>query len=79
MKKIVLNLIRLYQKTLSRDTGWLAYLYSEKTCRFHPTCSEYSYQAIERFGFIKGSSLGFKRIIKCHPWGKGGIDEVPKK
>jgi len=79
MKKIILKLIRLYQKTLSRDTGWLSPLFSERTCRFHPTCSEYSYQAIEKFGILKGGILGIKRILRCHPWNKGGIDCIPKK
>jgi len=79
MKKIVLSLIKIYQKTLSRDTGWLAFFYSERTCRFHPTCSEYSYQAIERFGLVKGGYLGLRRILKCHPWSEGGIDEIPDK
>ncbi len=79
MKKIILKLIRTYQKTLSRDTGWLSCLYSERTCRFHPTCSQYTYTAIERFGILKGGFLGFKRIIRCHPWSQGGIDEVHLK
>lgn len=79
MKKIILILIKLYQKTLSRDTGWLSYFYSERTCRFHPTCSQYTYEAIESFGIFKGGWLGLKRIIRCHPWSDGGIDPVPKE
>jgi putative membrane protein insertion efficiency factor len=77
MKKIVLNLIKLYQKTLSRDTGWLSYIHSERTCRFHPNCSQYTYEAIDKFGIIKGGWLGFKRIMRCHPWNKGGVDKIP--
>ena len=76
MKKIILKTIRWYQKYLSLDTGFLSYIYSERVCRYHPTCSEYSYQAIEKYGTIKGGWLGFKRIIRCHPWAKGGDDPV---
>lgn len=79
IKKIILFLIKIYQKTLSRDTGWLSYIYGERTCRFHPTCSQYTYEAIKRFGVVKGIYLGIRRILRCHPWGEGGFDSVPKK
>jgi len=79
MKKLLISLIRIYQKTLSRDTGWLSYVYSERTCRFHPTCSQYTIEAIQRFGSIKGCWLGLRRVLRCHPWNKGGIDPVPSK
>lgn len=79
MKHFLIFLIKLYQKTLSRDTGLLSYIYSERTCRFHPTCSQYTLEAIERFGSLKGSYLGFKRVIRCHPWNEGGIDEIPER
>ncbi|MBU2052319.1 membrane protein insertion efficiency factor YidD [Patescibacteria group bacterium] len=65
MTKIVLKLIRLYQK--------MPRAYS---CRFVPTCSEYSYQVIAKYGILRGSLLGIKRIFKCHPWSKGGVDNV---
>ncbi|MDP2837894.1 MAG: membrane protein insertion efficiency factor YidD, partial [Candidatus Moranbacteria bacterium] len=45
-------------------------------CRFHPTCSEYSYQAIERYGIFRGSVVGCKRIVRCHPWNDGGYDPL---
>jgi len=77
-KKISLLFIKAYQKTLSPDHGPLSVLYSERLCRFYPTCSEYSYQAIERFGFLKGWWLGIKRIIRCHPWNDGGYDPTPE-
>lgn len=71
MKKIILLLIKLYQKYISIFLG--------KNCRFYPTCSVYTYEAIEKFGIIKGIFLGIKRIIKCHPFHPGGYDPVPEK
>jgi len=66
LKKIILNLINFYQKFISPSLG--------ENCRFHPTCSQYFYDAIERYGLLKGFWLGLKRITKCHPWHPGGID-----
>lgn len=71
MKKIILLLIKLYQKYISIFLG--------KNCRFYPTCSAYTYEAIKKFGIIKGIFLGIKRIIKCHPFHPGGYDPVPEK
>lgn len=70
MKKILIKLINLYQ---------LMPLHSHSYCRFYPTCSEYMKQCIEKFGVLKGIKLGTKRILKCHPFGKSGIDLVPIK
>lgn len=79
MKKLLLSLIRLYQKTLSLDHGILGTILGEKWCRFYPSCSEYTYQAIDRFGIFRGVFLGLQRILRCHPWAKGGIDPIPEK
>ena len=77
MKKTVLVLIRLYQKSRFFRSPLLKWLFlSDAACRFKPTCSEYTYQAIERYGIIRGSLLGLKRIVKCHPWQQGGFDPV---
>jgi putative membrane protein insertion efficiency factor len=69
MKHLALTLIRLYQKTLSQALP--------PTCRFFPSCSEYSYQAIEKYGLLKGGWLAVKRIGRCHPFNPGGYDPVP--
>ena len=69
MKKFALALIRLYQVTLSPLLG--------RHCRFHPTCSNYAYQAIEKHGIFKGIPLALKRLLKCHPFHPGGVDVVP--
>ena len=64
----VINFINFYKYLISPLLG--------NNCRFLPTCSEYTKEAILKFGLIKGISLGFKRIIKCHPWGKSGHDPI---
>jgi putative membrane protein insertion efficiency factor len=69
MKRLGLALIKGYQRTLSPLLGG--------HCRFYPSCSEYTYQAIEKYGLLKGIGLGAKRLCKCHPLHPGGIDPVP--
>ena len=68
MKKILTALIVLYKKTVSP--------YLPQSCRFHPTCSQYSIQAIEKYGSIKGGFMAIKRILRCNPWNKGGFDPL---
>lgn len=70
MKQIMLFCIKLYQKYLSPLKG-------KPTCIYTPTCSQYAVTAIERYGFLKGSFLAVKRIMRCHPFAKGGYDPVP--
>lgn len=69
MKKLFLLLIRFYQKTFSRVLP--------PSCRFTPSCSHYGYQAIEKYGVLKGGWLAIKRIARCHPFTPGGYDPVP--
>jgi putative membrane protein insertion efficiency factor len=69
LKKLALLLIRFYQKFISP--------LKPPTCRFYPSCSEYTYQAIARYGLLKGGWLGLKRLSRCHPWNPGGYDPVP--
>ncbi|NCD00648.1 membrane protein insertion efficiency factor YidD [bacterium] len=76
LEKLVIFLIRFYQKTLSFDHGLLKIFYPNGYCRFKPTCSEYTIQAIEKYGIIKGGFKGIKRIIRCNPWNKGGYDPL---
>jgi len=66
MEKIILKLIKTYQIFISPLLG--------NNCRFYPSCSQYCYLAILKYGVGKGVWLGFKRIIKCNPWNEGGID-----
>ena len=69
MKQFVLWLIRFYQHSISP--------LFPPTCRFTPTCSHYSYEAIERYGLTRGGWLAVKRIARCHPFNPGGYDPVP--
>lgn len=78
MKYLLLALIRIYQKTSFFHEGLFKMLFNTNAgCRFTPTCSRYTYEAIEKYGALKGSYLGLKRIIRCNPWSKGGYDPVP--
>jgi putative membrane protein insertion efficiency factor len=78
MRSIAAFFIRLYQKTVSPDHGFLKSLYPYGFCRFHPSCSEYGRIAILRFGVWRGGWLLVKRLGKCHPWGDYGVDLVPE-
>lgn len=71
MKKIFIKLINWYQKNIS---FWLES--KNVKCKFYPTCSEYTKQAIEKYGVFKGCILGLKRIIRCNPFSKGGYDPL---
>ena len=77
LKKIILISIRFYQHYLSFDSGLLKFLFlSEKACRFTPHCSEYTYQAINKYGILRGMAKGVRRIFRCNPWNPGGEDPL---
>ena len=69
MKRVLLSAIRFYQRNISP--------LRPPCCRFIPTCSQYALEAVQKYGFWKGSYLAVKRILKCHPFHKGGYDPVP--
>lgn len=69
MKRLLLALLRVYQWAISPLLG--------PHCRFHPTCSQYAVEAIDRFGVWRGGWLALRRLLKCHPWCEGGLDPVP--
>lgn len=71
-----LRLIRFYQRTLSLDHGPLKEHFPNGYCKYHPTCSEYGYQAIEKYGIIYGGAKTAWRILRCNPWSSGGHDPV---
>jgi putative membrane protein insertion efficiency factor len=71
LDRIAIKLITVYQLTLSLLIG--------RQCRFYPSCSQYTQEAIEKHGLVRGLRLGGRRILKCHPWHEGGVDLVPDK
>jgi uncharacterized protein len=69
MKRVLVALIHGYQYVISPFLGL--------HCRFHPTCSEYALEALQRHGALRGIWLAMKRLLRCHPWHPGGFDPVP--
>lgn len=69
MKQFLLGPIRFYRKFISPHTP--------PSCRFQPTCSEYAYEAVDKYGILKGGRLAIWRILRCNPWGGSGWDPVP--
>ena len=70
MKKLVLILLKFYKRFLSPIN------FGIKTCRFTPSCSDYTYEAVEKYGVLKGLAKGLIRIVRCNPFSKGGYDPV---
>lgn len=70
MKRFLLAAVRFYQRYLSPLKG-------APTCRFYPSCSQYAYEAIAKYGAMKGSWLAVRRVLRCHPFHPGGYDPVP--
>ena len=71
MKKVLIAIIRFYRKNISPNLP--------SSCRFYPTCSVYAIRSIDKFGAFKGSILTIYRILRCNPFCKGGVDNVPEK
>ena len=71
MKKLIIKVIRFYQRKISPLFG--------PRCRYYPTCSSYAVEAVERFGVLKGSILTVSRLLRCNPLFPGGYDPVPQK
>lgn len=69
MKRLLTGMIRFYQKNISPLTP--------PSCRYHPTCSTYALEAVEKHGALKGGAMGIARVIRCNPFVEGGVDEVP--
>ena len=69
MKSVLLAIIHFYQRHISPLLG--------SNCRYYPTCSHYTAEAIERYGALRGGWMGMRRILRCHPWATGGFDPVP--
>ena len=69
LRALILHIIRFYQRALSPLLG--------NNCRFHPSCSQYTYEAVKRYGAAQGTWMGLRRICRCHPWHQGGFDPVP--
>jgi len=76
MKILLVKLIELYQKTISPDHGLFRHRHPYGFCRFYPSCSEYTKQAIEKHGSMKGIYLGTKRIVYCNPYAAPKVDTV---
>jgi len=68
MRQLVITLLRFYKLFIS---PWLP-----SACRFYPTCSDYTRQAVEKYGVLRGGWLGLKRLSRCHPFREGGFDPV---
>jgi putative membrane protein insertion efficiency factor len=69
MTRVLLGLIRVYQATLSNVLGG--------QCRYHPSCSQYTYEAVGKYGWLRGGLMGLRRVGRCHPFARGGFDPVP--
>lgn len=80
-KYVLLGLIKMYQIVFSLDHAFWVPRYKGssliRVCIHYPSCSMYMYEAVEKYGAIKGGYMGFKRVLRCHPFAKGGYDPVP--
>jgi putative membrane protein insertion efficiency factor len=75
-RRVVVLIIKIYQKTISFDHGFLKIFYPHGFCRFTPTCSQYGVEAVTKHGLLKGGLMTSWRVLRCNPWNKGGFDPV---
>lgn len=73
-RRVILFCIKMYQGTISFDHGVLRGAYPNGFCRFYPSCSQYGYEAFERYGIARGAAKTLWRVARCNPWSKGGVD-----
>ena len=73
--RVVRLMFRIYKSAVSP----VLHAFGMGQCLYLPTCSEYAYGAMNRFGMVRGSWLALRRLARCHPWGKGGLDPVPER
>ena len=71
----VVFVVKFYQKIFSFDHGLFSFIKPFGSCRFYPSCSQYSIIALQKYGLLKGVKLSFMRVLRCNPWTEGGVDE----
>jgi len=76
LSQVIIFIIYFYQKTISPDHGAMNIFFNNNRCRFYPSCSAYTMQAVRQYGLLKGSVVSSKRIFRCNPWRQGGYDPV---
>jgi hypothetical protein len=74
LARLAVKLIEQYQKYISPDHSWAKVFFRYGCCKYHPTCSEYTKQCFQKYGFIRGLLKGSYRILRCNPYSKGGLD-----
>jgi putative membrane protein insertion efficiency factor len=76
IKKAIVKIIEIYQRTISPDHGWFKSRHPAGYCKYSPSCSEYCKQSVIKHGTLKGLVKGAYRLLRCNPWSKGGYDPV---
>lgn len=76
LRKLSIQIIEIYQKTISPDHGFMGRFFPKIGCKYYPSCSEYTKQAIRQYGVVRGGGLGVARILKCNPVSRGGFDPL---
>lgn len=75
-RKLAILVVRVYQKTISPDHGLISYKHPYGFCKHSPTCSEYTCQALEKYGLVRGGVKSIWRILRCNPYSRGGFDPL---